>query len=87
MTQPTAAWLLGLALLTVPAAAAPGPCKSADSTRPSVGLVLSGGGARGAAHVGVLRVLEEMQIPIDCITGTSMRGGGRRLLRGRMVAR
>jgi NTE family protein len=39
--------------------------------RPSVGLVLSGGGARGAAHVGVLRVLEQLRIPIDCIAGTS----------------
>ncbi len=35
------------------------------------GLVLSGGGARGMAHVGVLKALEENNIPIDCITGTS----------------
>jgi NTE family protein len=35
-------------------------------------VVLSGGGARGIAHVGVLKVLEELQIPIDCIAGTSM---------------
>ncbi len=40
--------------------------------RPKVCLVLSGGGARGAAHVGVIKVLQEMRIPIDCITGTSM---------------
>ena len=40
--------------------------------RPKTCLVLSGGGARGAAHVGVLKVLEEMRIPVDCITGTSM---------------
>ena len=40
--------------------------------RPKVGLVLSGGGARGAAHVGVLRVLKELRIPIDYIAGTSM---------------
>lgn len=40
--------------------------------RPKVALVLSGGGARGAAHVGVIRLLEEMQIPIDIVTGTSM---------------
>jgi NTE family protein len=40
--------------------------------RPRIGLALSGGGARGAAHVGVLRVLEEMQIPVDYIAGTSM---------------
>lgn len=40
--------------------------------RPKICLVLSGGGARGAAHTGVLRVLEELRIPIHCITGTSM---------------
>ncbi len=41
------------------------------SQRPTVGLVLSGGGAKGLAHVGVLRVLEEMHVPIDFIVGTS----------------
>ncbi len=40
--------------------------------RARIGLVLSGGGARGVAHVGVIKVLEEMKIPIDCIAGTSM---------------
>jgi NTE family protein len=40
--------------------------------RPKIGLVLSGGGARGLAHIGVLRVLEEMQVPVDLIVGTSM---------------
>jgi len=40
--------------------------------RPRIGLVLSGGGARGIAHIGVLKVLENMRIPIDCIAGTSM---------------
>ncbi len=40
--------------------------------RPKVGLVLSGGGALGLAHVGVLRVLEQMRIPVDFIAGTSM---------------
>ena len=45
----------------------------ADSTaRPRIGLVLSGGGARGAAHIGVLKVLEENRVPIDAIAGTSM---------------
>jgi NTE family protein len=49
------------------------PCQPESGTdRPAIGLVLSGGGARGAAHVGVIRVLEELNIPIDCITGTSM---------------
>jgi len=40
--------------------------------RPRIGVVLSGGGARGAAHVGVLRVLEDLRIPVDFVTGTSM---------------
>lgn len=44
----------------------------AEEVRPRVGLVLSGGGARGAAHVGVLKVLDEMRVPIDAIAGTSM---------------
>jgi NTE family protein len=39
-----------------------------------VGLVLSGGGAKGLAHIGVLKALEENHIPIDYITGTSMGG-------------
>ena len=42
--------------------------------RPTVALVLSGGGAKGAAHVGVLRYLEEQQIPVDIVLGTSMGG-------------
>ncbi len=42
------------------------------SQRPTVGLVLSGGGARGGAHAGVLQLLEERHIPIDYIVGTSM---------------
>ena len=41
-------------------------------TRPKIGLVLSGGGAKGAAHIGVLKYLEEAEIPIDYIAGTSM---------------
>lgn len=40
--------------------------------RPCVGLVLSGGGARGFAHVGVIRVLEDLGVKVDVITGTSM---------------
>ena len=42
------------------------------NTRPKVGLVLSGGGAKGAAHIGVLKYIEEAGIPIDYIAGTSM---------------
>ena len=41
------------------------------SDRPTIGLALSGGAARGMAHVGVLRALTENNIPIDCIAGTS----------------
>ena len=41
-------------------------------TRPKVGLVLAGGGARGASFIGVLKYLEELDIPIDYIIGTSM---------------
>ncbi len=63
-----------LLLRTAPAAAAPeeppGPTPNAE--RPRIGLVLSGGGARGAAHVGVLKVLDQLHIPIDAIAGTSM---------------
>ncbi|HKE93890.1 MAG TPA: patatin-like phospholipase family protein [Povalibacter sp.] len=58
--------LLFLSTLWLPASA------GAEGARPRVGLVLSGGGARGAAHVGVLKVLEEMHVPIDAIAGTSM---------------
>lgn len=42
------------------------------SARPRVALVLSGGGARGFAHVGVLRALQQMRIPVDIVVGTSM---------------
>ncbi len=50
-----------------------------DHARPRIGLVLAGGGAKGGAHVGVLKVLEELHVPISCIAGTSMGaliGGG-----------
>jgi NTE family protein len=61
------------------AAAAPGEAPAGAATaasaapaRPRVCLVLSGGGARGMAHIGVLRVIEELKVPVDCIAGTSM---------------
>lgn len=44
----------------------------ATASSPRIGLALSGGGARGIAHVGVLKVLEELRVPIHCVTGTSM---------------
>lgn len=40
--------------------------------RPKIGLVLSGGGAKGAAHIGVLKILEQNNVPIDYIVGTSI---------------
>jgi NTE family protein len=43
-----------------------------EAKRPRIGLALGGGGARGAAHIGVLEVLEDLRIPVDCIVGTSM---------------
>jgi NTE family protein len=54
------------------AAAEPGPAEPAAVERPRVCVVLSGGGARGAAHVGALKVIEELGVPVDCIAGTSM---------------
>ncbi|NJD31318.1 MAG: hypothetical protein FIB04_05465 [Gammaproteobacteria bacterium] len=48
------------------------PPASAAPHRPRIGLVLAGGGAKGGAHVGVLKVLEELHVPIDCVVGTSM---------------
>src|SRR6202048_787098 len=42
------------------------------AVRPRICLVLSGGGARGMAHIGVLKILEDLKIPIDCVAGTSM---------------
>lgn len=51
---------------------APVPALAADAPRPRVGLVLGGGGARGAAHIGVLEVLQQLNVPVDCVAGTSM---------------
>lgn len=45
---------------------------AAQSERPRIALVLSGGGAKGSAHIGILKVLEEKRIPVDIIVGTSM---------------
>jgi NTE family protein len=66
----------GIALLCALLLAA--PAHAADTTasggteRPRIGLVLGGGGAKGAAHIGVLRVMDELHIPVDCVAGTSM---------------
>jgi NTE family protein len=55
----------------VPAAALAQSTAGSKAT-PRIGLALSGGGARGLAHVGVLKVLEELRVPVHCVTGTSM---------------
>ena len=62
--------LLALLLLSAPLFAQ--DSLSRDGERPRVALVLSGGGARGLAHIGVLQVLEDMRVPVDCVVGTSM---------------
>lgn len=49
-----------------------GVLHAAEEERPRIGLVLGGGGARGIAHIGVLKELERLQIPIDAVAGTSM---------------
>jgi NTE family protein len=64
--------LLLLASATLPAAHAASSQAVKTPAHPRICLVLSGGGARGAAHVGVLRVLEEYRVPVHCIAGTSM---------------
>lgn len=46
--------------------------KKMDKDRPIVGVVLSGGGAKGIAHIGALKVLEELGLPVDLVVGTSM---------------
>lgn len=75
---PSIARLLTPVIVTI-AFCSPAPAAPPDQTdtsvqnsRPKIGLALSGGGARGVAHVGVLQVLEENNIPIDYISGTSM---------------
>lgn len=60
------ALLIGIVL----ALAAASGARAAE--RPRIGLVLGGGGARGAAHIGVLEVLEQLRVPVDCVAGTSM---------------
>ncbi len=49
-----------------------GFAQQTDQSRQKIGLVLSGGGARGAAHVGAIKVLDSLRIPVDYIAGTSM---------------
>ena len=72
-----ALWTAGLgAMLALSHVVSAYPANAADASavppRPRVGLVLAGGGAKGGAHVGVIKVLEEQRVPVDCIAGTSM---------------
>jgi NTE family protein len=64
--------LAGVVALSQTALAQNPPAAAPTTARPRVGLVLAGGGAKGAAHVGVLRVLDDLHIPVDCVVGTSM---------------
>ncbi|HKD54992.1 MAG TPA: patatin-like phospholipase family protein [Steroidobacteraceae bacterium] len=65
------AWLVAPAI-TDAQATNPAATGTEAPQRPRIGLVLSGGGARGTAHIGVLKVLEQMRVPIDAIAGSSM---------------
>lgn len=65
------ATVLAASLLPLPAVADQVQ-PAANGHRPRIGLVLAGGGAKGGAHVGALKVLEELHVPIDCIAGTSI---------------
>jgi NTE family protein len=67
-------WVVAAALCAASVAAWPQPVGASAVpavARPRIALVLSGGGARGGAHIGVLKVLEEQRVPIDIIVGTS----------------
>jgi NTE family protein len=63
---------LSLGWTATPAMAQPGEPVAGTPERPSVGLALSGGGARGGAHIGVLKALEELRVPVDYVAGTSI---------------
>lgn len=63
-----------IALLLLICTWIPGRGAGETGERPKIGLALGGGGAKGGAHVGVLKVLEELSIPIDYIAGTSIGG-------------
>lgn len=64
--------LCGFFLMLPALLGAANDARAQDIAQPKIGLALSGGGAKGLAHVGVLEELERLHIPIDFITGTSM---------------
>jgi NTE family protein len=63
-------WIAAIGLIS--AGWVPSEGQTAAGERPRLGLVLSGGGARGFAHIGVLKVMEELGLPPDYIAGTSI---------------
>lgn len=65
-------WILALALAGPVWAAEQQAKQTSAGDRPKIGLALGGGGALGISHVGVIRAMEEMRIPVDFIAGTSM---------------
>jgi len=65
------AGLLGAVIAQAVTAAEVSAAEAPTPQRPRIGLVLSGGGARGGAHIGVLKVLEALHVPVDVIVGTS----------------
>ncbi len=64
--------LLLIASSLMPAVAQATSADTREIKRPKIALVLSGGGALGLAHIGVLNELEQLHVPVDCIVGTSM---------------
>ena len=73
MKYPIALFLcMALALASCKTTEGPGGIPGSDLPRPKVALVLGGGAARGFAHIGVIRALEQEKIPIDMVVGTSV---------------
>lgn len=64
-------WILQVLVLLQLSSAVAMARQEAGASRKRIGLALSGGGARGAAHIGVLKVLQREGIKIDCIAATS----------------
>ena len=73
MTRMTRWWCVFFVTASL-VASQPVQAQEKAQTRPKIGLALGGGGAKGGAHVGVLRLLEELNIPVDYIAGTSIGG-------------
>jgi NTE family protein len=68
----TAIAALASALMAAAPAVSAQEARSSVSDRPVIGLVLSGGGARGGAEIGVIKALEELRVPVDVIAGVSI---------------